>query len=336
MNATVNGRSGVLILAEADKRTPASSAYELLGLGRRLSEGSPGPVSAAILGSDLDNVDQELVFHGADKVYVADDRALAEYQPDYWLSLLVRVVQESQPALVLLGHTSIGSDLGPRLAFRLGTAVATDCEDMRVSGGKIMATRSCYGGKARVIVSFRTSPAVATIRPKCQERPKRESRRSGEVIKLAVDSPPSAARTFRLERRREESADARLESAKIVVAGGRGLNGAEGFRLLECLAEILNASVGASRVACDLGWCPATRQIGLTGKVVTPDLYIAVGISGASQHMAGCGRAKTIVAINTDPNANIFKAAQLGVVGDYKQVVPCLIEDLKQLGSRAT
>jgi electron transfer flavoprotein alpha subunit len=334
LSATTIGRSGVLVLAEVDKQAPASSAYELLGLGRRLSEGSPARVSAVILGSDLGNVDQELVFHGADEVYVADDRTLVEYQPDYWLSLVLRVVEKLQPALVLLGHTSIGSDLGPRLAFRLGTAVATDCEDMRVSGGKVMATRSCYGGKARAIVSFRTSPAVATITPKCQERLKRESTRNGKVIKLAVGSLPSNARTSRLERHSEQPDDARLESAKIVVAGGRGLNGAEGFRLLENLAEVLDASVGASRVACDLGWCPPTRQIGLTGKVVTPDLYVAVGISGASQHMAGCGRAKTIVAINTDPDANIFKAAQLGVVADYRQVVACLIEDLKQLGNR--
>lgn len=329
---SVTGKdSGVVVLTEVEQRKPTRLAYELLSVARQLSKESHGLVCAVMFGSNLQDVAQELIFQGADRVYLADGESLAEYQEDRWLSVLAEVVQEVRPAVVLCGQTSIGSDLAPRLAFRLKTAIATDCENLRIQSGKAMATRSCYGGKARAVVSFRQVPAVATIRPKCQNPLKREPERNGEVIALRVDSISSVARTVRVGRRSEGAGDAGLENAEVVVAGGRGLNGAEGFRLLEELASVLGAALGASRVACDLGWCSTTRQIGLTGKIVTPDLYIAVGISGASQHMAGCGGAKTIVAINTDPNANIFKAARFGVVADFKQVVPFLIEDLRQL-----
>lgn len=329
--------SGILILAEVLNGKPLGLAYELLGAARRLVEKLGGPVSAAVLGSGLDGVAPDLIARGADRVYLVDDAALAEYQGDAWLPGLEQVVQEARPAAVFLGHTTSGADLTPRLAFRLGTAVAMDCIAATIERGKLLMTRPCYGGKARAVVSFKTRPAVATIRAKFQDPLERDGRRTGEVIPIAFDAAACSIRTRIVGRQQTQEQGVRLEDADVVVAGGRGLNGPEGFRVIEQLAEVLGGAVGASRAACDLGWYPHSQQIGLTGKVVAPDLYIAVGISGASQHMAGCAGAKTLVAINKDPEAPIFQSARFGIVSDYEQVVRALIEEGKRSrGQRET
>jgi electron transfer flavoprotein alpha subunit len=256
---------------------------------------------------------------------------LADYQSDTWLPAMEKIARESSPAVILLGHTPNGADLAPRLAFRLSTAVAMDCVEATVDGDKLFLTRPCYGGNARAVVSCNTRPVVATVRAKSQDRVERQAGRVGEVIPVTVEIDSSAIRTQVMGREQMRHEGVRLEDADIVVAGGRGLNGPEGFRVIEKLAATLGAAVGASRAACDLGWYPHSRQIGLTGKVVTPSLYIAVGISGASQHMAGCADAKTIVAINPDANATIFQFARFGVTEDYAQVVPAVIEELKKI-----
>lgn len=262
---------------------------------------------------------------------MADDAALAEYHGDAWVPGLVQIVREAHPAAVLMGHTTMGADLTPRLAFRLQTAVAMDCVEAKVDDGKLLVTRPCYGGNARAVLSFKTLPAVATIKAKSQDPLERDESRTGEVIRVALNLDSTVIRTKVIDRQQERVEGVRLEDAKIVVTGGRGLNGPEGFRVVEELAEVLGGAVGASRAATDLGWYPHSRQIGLTGRVVTPDLYVAIGISGASQHMAGCAGARTIVAINKDPEAAIFKVARFGVVDDYKQVVPALIEEIRRL-----
>jgi electron transfer flavoprotein alpha subunit len=329
----MTNESDVLVLAELAQGEPIEVTYELLGLARRLVEGLGGRVSATVLGNGVDNAAQNLIAGGADRVYVADNAALAEYQGDAWVLGLEKITQEACPAIVLLGQTPIGADLAPRLAFRLGTAAAMDCVEAVVEDGKLLMTRPCYGGNARAVVSFKTLPAVATIKAKSQDSLERDESRTGEVVKVTLSLDPSAVRTRIIDRQQARAEGVRLEDADIVIAGGRGLGGPEGFRLLEGLAERLDAAVGASRAATDLGWCPHSRQIGLTGKVVTPNLYVAIGISGASQHMAGCTGAKNIVAINNDPEAAIFKAARFGVVGDYGQIVPPLIEEIRKLKS---
>jgi electron transfer flavoprotein alpha subunit len=219
------------------------------------------------------------------------------------------------------------------VAFRLGTAAATACEEIADDGARLLFTRGCYGGNARESLSFRTVPAVATVRAGAFEAPAREPGRNGELLRveLAPDAPVSRLKVVARERTASDAM--RLEEARVVVAGGRGLEGPEGFVLLGKLAEVLGGAVGASRVPCDLGWCPHSMQIGLTGKTVTPELYIAVGISGAGHHMAGCGSARNIVAINTDREAAIYKEARWGVVGDYRQVIPPLIAAIRALRS---
>lgn len=321
----------ILVVADPARDAPSKHTLELVGLARRLADAGGASVGVALLTREAGELPATLIARGADRVFVVEHPALAGYHGEAWVSAAARVCREAEPAIVLAGHNAAGADLAPRLAFRLGTAVATGCVEVIFDAGKVLATRPCYGGNARETVSFRTVPAVATVRPGSSEALPPEAGRSGEVKLLSVELETELSRLAVLERRREPAAGARLEDARVIVAGGRGLDGPEGFRLLEELADALGGAVGASRVPCDLGWCPRSWQIGLTGKTVRPDLYIAVGISGAGHHMAGCGNARTIVAVNTDPEAAIFKQASYGVVGDYREFIPALIEEARRL-----
>jgi electron transfer flavoprotein alpha subunit len=308
---------------------PAPIVFELLGLAKHLAE-TGQKVCAVILGRDATAGAQQLVSSGADEVYFADNDAFVEYQADGWIPTLVDVVRRTSAGLVLCGHTDIGADLAPRLAFRLGGTVATNCEAVNVDNDKLLITRPCYGGKARAMLWLKELPAIVTIRAKSQTALEPDPGRIGTITDLAPSIATASLRTRVTERREYEVKGPQLETAKIVVAGGRGLGGPEGFRLVEALAKSLGGVVGASRVACDLGWCPPSMQIGLTGKTIAPDLYVAIGISGASQHMAGCAGAKVIVAINADPEAPIFDEAGFGVVGDYNELLPKLIEEVQR------
>lgn len=321
---------GVLVVAEVAGGQPTGLSRELLGLARRLVEKIGGTTCAACPGGN-GRAAAELIAHGADRVYMAAEPALAEYESEAWTSFAVTAARDARPAVVLIGHTTSGADLAPRLAFRIDAGVATGCVAVDVEGGAVRFTRPCYGGNVRETVSFRTPLAVATVRSGCYDALAHDPQRKGELAKIDLDQ--GARRTRVLERQRESGGDVRLEDARVVVAGGRGLNGPEGFELLAELARELRGAVGASRVPCDLGWCPHSMQIGLTGKTVTPELYIAVGISGAGHHMAGCGNARNIVAINTDADAAIYKDARWGIVGDYRKVVPSLLAAIRELRS---
>jgi electron transfer flavoprotein alpha subunit len=319
---------GILVVAELAAGRPSSVSRELLGLAQRIVEQTGGPVGAVCPGADAEAA-AELVAHGADRVYTAGDTELADYDSDAWTACAAWAARAMDPNAVLAAHTTSGADLAPRLAFRLEAAAATGCLGVEVEDGTLRFTRPCYGGNARETVSFNTRLAVATVRGGCSEALPREAGRQGETVRVSLDRAALRART--VERRRESGGDVRLEEARVVVAGGRGLNGPEGFEVLGELARELKGALGASRVPCDLGWCPHSMQIGLTGKTVTPDLYIAVGISGAGHHMAGCGRARNIVAINSDPEAAIYKDARWGVVGDYRKLIPPLIAAIREL-----
>ena len=313
--------NGVLILAEADDGNIIPVTFELIGAAQRLNA---GPVSAMLIGSGVEAAAAKIT--GVDKVYVVDDAALAQYTNDAYTQAAVAAAKQADPAVILLGQTNVGRDLAPALAYKLGTAVAMDTIAMEMKDGKLHTTRPAYGGNARAVNSFTTAPAVATVRPKSQDAVVGGS--PGAVEKVAFDA--SGVRTKVLSRAEAESGGVRLEDAAVVVSGGRGLGGPEGFETIEELAKILGGAVGASRAVADLGWRPVSEQVGLTGKVVSPTLYIAVAISGASQHMAGCSGSKNIIAINKDADANIFKAARFGIVGDYKTVMPPLIEAIKK------
>lgn len=320
---------GIAVVAELAEGRPTSLSFELLALARRLVETIEGPVTAVCPGAG--EAAAVLIAQGADRVYAAGEPGFAEYDSERWTACAAQVVREATPAAVLIGHTTSGADLAPRLAFRLEAGVATGCIAIAAEGGTLRFTRPCYGGNARETVSFRTPLAVATVRGGCHDALAPDARRTGETARIGLGGSEWRARV--IERRRESGAEVRLEDARVVVAGGRGLNGPEGFEVLAALARELGGAMGASRVPCDLGWCPHSMQIGLTGKTVTPELYIAVGISGAGHHLAGCSGAKHIVAINTDPEAAIYKDARWGVVGDYRKVIPPLIAAIRTLRS---
>ena len=330
----MEGSRTVLIVAEILESKPISTAFELLALAKGVAKADGLAVSAVIFGSDSSDVAQSLIAGGADQVFVAAEPSYAEYQSEIWIPVLLDAIKKASADVVLFGHTNIGADLAPRLAFRLGGAVAMNCEGVRVEGGKLQVTRPCYGGKARADLWLKRSPSIVTVKAKSQKALPLDSARTGKVVRLDTTTDASKLRTVVKERRRYEVTGPQLETAKIVVGGGRGLGGPVGFQLLETLASKLGGVVGASRVACDLGWCQPSMQIGLTGKTIAPDLYVAVGISGASQHMAGCGSAKIIVAINPDREAPIFDDAGFGVVGDYKELLPKLIEEVQRQKSK--
>jgi electron transfer flavoprotein alpha subunit len=316
--------SGTLVIVELVGEKPPAVSLELLALARLLCGDTPLAVMAP--GAN-EAVAQTLIARGADKVYVTADPATGDYNSDAWIACAEGLARELNAGMILAAHNSSGADLVPRLAFRLGAGCATGCVAIENQNGALHFTRPCYGGNARETVSFKTGAVVATVRAGIYNALPADTARRGETIAVAL--PPSRVRV--IERKRDSGGAQRLEDAKVIVAGGRGLNDAEGFKVLEPLAQVLGGVVGASRVPCDLGWCSHAMQIGLTGKTVTPDLYIAVGISGASHHLAGCGNAKTIVAINTDPNAAIFRDAKFGVVGDYAKVVPALTAAINAL-----
>jgi len=314
--------NGVLILAEVQDGGLAGVTQELVGAAQRLNA---GPVSAMLLGAGVEGAASKIT--GVEKVYVVDNAALAQYTTDGYTQAAAAVAKQADPAVILVGQTNVGRDLGPALAYKLGTAVAMDTIALEMKDGKLHTTRPAYGGNARAVNSFAASPAVATVRPKSQDAA--EGGAAGAVVKVDFDA--SGIRTKVIDRKVATAEGVRLEDADVVVSGGRGLGGPEGFAVVEELAHLLGGAVGASRAVADLGWRPVAEQVGLTGKVVSPTLYIAVAISGASQHMAGCSGSKNIVAINKDADANIFKTARFGIVGDFKTVMPALIDAVKKV-----
>lgn len=307
----------VLVIAELVDGKPSSASVELIALARGLSAGT---VIALLLGAERVVADA-LIARGADKVILGTRETFDGYNSDVWVTSAASVASEHLATLVLAPHTPRGADLLPRLAFRLEAACATGCVSVESADGVLRFTRAALGGNVRETLRMTTTVAVATVRAGIYDTLPCDWQRSGEVIDLN-EAPPSRIRV--IERKRDAAEGTRLEDAGVIIAGGRGLGGPEGFNVLAPLAQALGGVVGASRVPCDLGWCSHAMQIGLTGKTVTPELYIAVGISGASHHLAGCGNAKTIVAINTDQDAAIFREAKFGVVGDYSKIVPAL------------
>ena len=326
---------GVLIAGEIQEGQLSQSTRELLAHGRGLADALGEELAVALLGDDVGDTPKEAIAFGADKVYAITDPLLNNTPFDAYLAAMHQVSTEHQPRIILMAKGNIGSEVAPRLAFRLNTAAAQDCLDVRIdpSDKRLIAERPVYGGSCIATVTCSQTPMVAIVRGKTAEPLERDDSRQGEVVAVAAGLDPSTVKTRMTEEVAEASEGVRLEDASIIVAGGRGLGGPEPFQAeLQELADALGAPVGASRAVVDAGWVPYSYQIGLTGKTVTPDLYITVGISGASQHMAGCSGAKVIVAINKDADANIFKDARYGIVGDWKKVLPALTEQVKSLG----
>jgi len=324
---------GVMTFCEVAGGKLASIATELLGGGRKLADDLGQELSAVLVGSGISGLAQEAIAFGADKVYVVDDKLLKDYQTDSYVIVMEKVVKQVTPQIIIMGQTAIGRDLAPRLAFRLNTAASLGCLELSIDPeSKLMLqTKPVYGGNAQAIFVSNSYPQIATVRAKAMTPLERNQSKKGETVTIDAGLDPSVIRTRVLEQVPERVEGIRLEDAEVVVSGGRGIGGAEGFKQLEELARLLRGAVGATRPPCDNGWVPAGAQVGLTGKIIAPDLYIAVALSGSSQHMSGCSGSKTIVAINKDAEANIFREARFGVVGDWKKVIPAFANKLKEL-----
>ncbi|MCD6305174.1 MAG: electron transfer flavoprotein subunit alpha/FixB family protein [Deltaproteobacteria bacterium] len=322
---------GVWTIAEQRDGEIRKISYELVSEGRRLADALGQELTVVLLGADIKDKAGEFGAYGADKVLVADDPRLEPYTTDAYVAVISQLVKANDPALLLLGASVQGKDLAGRLAARLDVAMAQDCTAFAVEEGNLVATRPIYAGKAYAKVTFVNSwPQLATARPKVMAVNEPDPSRTAEVSDATFTLDDAELKTKVVEALRDESGKVDLTEADKIVSGGRGMKGPENYNILEELADVIGASVGASRSAVDAGWRPHTDQVGQTGKVVSPNLYVACGISGAIQHLAGMSTSKIIVAINKDPDAPIFQKADYGVVADLFDVVPALTEEAKK------
>ena len=317
----------VLVLGEVREGSLRNVTFEAIAAGSQIADG--GEVVGLLVGDSVTDLAQELVAYGASRVITVEHPHLKNYTSDGYSQAILAVVEQESPEAIVFGHTSLGKDLSPKIASRLQSGLISDVTDIQGSGDDTVFIRPIYSGKAFEKVKIKDGVIFATIRPNNIAPLEKDGSRSGEVSAVSVDI--TNLRTIIKEVVRKSTEGVDLSEAKVVVAGGRGVKSEEGFEPLKELANLLGGAVGASRGACDAEYCDYSLQIGQTGKVVTPDLYIAAGISGAIQHMAGMSNSKVIVAINKDPEANIFKVADYGIVGDLFEVVPMLIEEFKAL-----
>lgn len=323
--------NSILVVAEWRGANLKRVTYELLTVARKVAPGLGGPVVGVVFGAPgLTALAQPLGEAGADSVILAESADLAEYAVESYTDALQQVVDSVDPALILMAATPRGRDLSPRVAARLGVILASDVTDIEVAGGQVVVTRPVYSGNAIASVGLETTPAVVTVRPGSYAAAARQAGRTAQVTKQAINIEYApGAKVVDFQEVKSERPD--VTEATIVVAGGRGMGGPDQFGMLETLADVLGAAVGASRAVVDAGWRPYGEQIGQTGKTVSPNLYIACGISGAIQHLVGMRTSKYIVAINKDPEAPIFKVADYGIVGDVFTVLPLLTDEMKKL-----
>ncbi len=319
----------IWIFAEQQEGRVRKVAFELLTAAAEFSKKTGQAVLAVLLGSGLQEAVKSLIPF-ADKIYLFDDPSLVPYASDTYLANIVRLVKEHQPSIFLGGATSTGKDLFPRLAMHLQTGYAPDCTGLALGeDGRVVARRPLYGGKVFAEMSFSEArPQMATVRNNTfvvNENPGR----SAQVIPIPSQIDPSSIKKRVMGLEKASSAKLDITEADIVVAAGRGIKGPQNFKILEALAEVLNASVGTTRATVDEGWRDQKDQIGKSGKNISAKLYMAFGISGAIHHVLGIGTCKTVVAVDTDPNALIFNYADYGIVGDLFQIVPALTEELK-------
>ena len=316
----------VLVLAETREGALRNVSFEAIAAAKQLSGG--GEVVAVLLGDAVSEFGQELVNYGADRVVTVEHPHLKHYTSDGYGQAFMAVVEQESPEALVFGHTAVGKDLSPKIASKLQTGLISDVTSIEGEGDDAVFVRPIYSGKAFEKVKNKEGVSFITVRPN-NIAPLAKEERSGDISSLPVDITNLRTIIKNVVRKSTEGVD--LSEAKVIIAGGRGVKSADGFAPLQELANLLGGAVGASRGACDADYVDYSLQIGQTGKVVTPDLYIAAGISGAIQHLAGMSNSKVIVAINKDPEANIFKVADYGIVGDLFEVIPMLTEEFKKV-----
>ncbi|HHY60213.1 MAG TPA: electron transfer flavoprotein subunit alpha/FixB family protein [Clostridia bacterium] len=323
----------VFVIVEHKKGALRKATHEVLGAGRRLANELGAELAAVIPGHNVKGLVDQVAAYGVDKIFVCDDEKLANYSTAAYTDVVGKVLLKEQPNYVFLSHTATGKDLAPRLAQRLEAGLASDCTAAKVENGELVLTKPIYAGKAFSTVKANGGALLVTFRPNALGSVAPEGSKNPEVVEVPVEISPDALRVIVKEVIEKATGRPELTEAEIIISGGRGMKGPENFKMLEEIADILGAAVGASRAAVDAGWREHSDQVGQTGKTVSPVLYIAVGISGAIQHLAGMGSSRYIVAINKDPEANIFKVADFGIVGDLFQVLPVLKDELQKVVS---
>ena len=331
--ADLSDFKGVWVFAEQKSGQVQSVSYELMGEGRKLADALGVDLSAVIMGHNIDQACQELVWRGADKVYAVSDPALEQFCDEPYAAIMADLIKEYKPEIVLGGATTIGRALIPRVAIKARTGLTADCTALAIDEERriLLQTRPAFGGNIMAtIICPNHRPQMATVRHKVMKEAACDESHKGEIIKKAYGQSMLTTRT-KVAQVVEEAANAiKLTEADIIVSGGRGMKAPENFRLVEELAKAVGGAVGASRAAVDAGWIPYSHQVGQTGKTVAPKLYIACGISGAIQHLVGMQSSDCIIAVNKDPEAPIFKVASYGIVGDLFEVLPALTKRLKE------
>ena len=323
---------GIWVVIEQNKAEIRKVSLEILSQARTIADKTGDPLVAVILGKGIADLAKTVAAYGADKVVLVEDDKLADYSTGAYTSVLNKLIRKDEPQAVLLGNTAVGKDLAPRLAQRLGVGMASDCTGMEYDEANFLTfKRPIYGGKAFAEVSSNTRPVVATIRPNTFALGQQDAAKQAEVVNETAEIDAADLRAIVKEIIIAASERPELIEANIIISGGRGMKGPENYKVLEECADVIGAAVGASRAAVDAGWIEQKFQVGQTGKTVSPTLYIACGISGAIQHLAGMSSSKVIVAINKDPEAYIFNLADYGIVGDLFDVVPLLTEEFKKL-----
>jgi len=331
--ADISEYSGIMILAEQRDGTVDHSTFELLGEARRLADSCGQEVLAALLTSDCGNWPASLIEHGADRVLVSSAPELSHFRTEPFTQIVSRMITELKPAVVLAAATTTGRDLMPRIAKNLNTGLTADCTELVIDGdsGNLMQTRPAFGGNIMAtIVCADTRPQMATVRPRVMKALEPDPSRAGEVLEFPADHGELESRTEVLEFLPLEEGEVDITESDIIVAGGRGVKDSSNFALLEELAGLLDASVGASRASVDAGWIPYPHQVGQTGKTVNPKTYIACGISGAIQHRVGMQSSDRIIAINKDETAPIFEFCHQGFIGDLFEILPLLIKEIRK------
>ncbi|MFX0067112.1 MAG: electron transfer flavoprotein subunit alpha/FixB family protein, partial [Candidatus Hermodarchaeota archaeon] len=322
---------GVWVFAEVKDDKIRSVTFELLGKARQLADELKQDVGVVLLGNDVKKFCKDLSAYGADKIYLAESESLKEYYTDPYAFVIVGLILKYEPNIVIYPATKLGRDLAPRIAASLELGLTADCTELSIQDGKLLQTRPAFGGNIMADIISMTRPQMATVRPNVMEKRSPDHNRNAEIIDVPVKIDLQGIRTVIKEIIGTASSDAiPISEAEVIISGGRGVECKENFEILEELAGVLNATVGASRAAVDLGWKNKSTQVGQSGTTVSPKIYIACGISGKIQHLVGMKGSDVIIAINKDPNAPIFNFADYGIVGDLKKVVPALTEALKK------
>lgn len=329
----LSSSQNIMIFAEHERGKLSSITIELLGKAKELAPEPGQSVEAIILGKGVSSLAQELIFYGADSVLAGDSQELDFYQTESYATVLVEEVRRRKPEILLFGATDIGRDLAPRVACRLRAGLVADCTELSIDKEKkhLLQTKPGFGGKMMfTFVCPRTMPQMATVPPGILKPAERDEARKGKIEHLSIYLSPNAFPLKVIQKVESEKESLRIEDAEVIVAGGRGMGGEESLLQIKLLAELLGAEIGATKDVCDAGWLSEEHMIGQTGKMVKPKLYFGCGISGAIQHTVGLRDAKVIVAINKDPNAEIFKISDYGIIADLNEALPLLIEELRK------